>query len=154
YTFCYAIHSEGIDRSTSLMHTNETKDRFIELRAQGHSLAKVALDLNVSKRTLVDWNHEFQKQIRQLRAIELEAVYAKILASREKELAWMLNIEAKMATSLIKRDFDFDKTATLLRFFLQYRRDISQMRSELMAPLEQAAQADPDQLVPTQDSQA
>ncbi len=42
------------------MHTNETKDRFIELRAQGLSLAKIASDLGVSKRTLVDWNHEFR----------------------------------------------------------------------------------------------
>ncbi len=66
----------------------------------------------------------------------------------------MLNIEAKMAASLIKRDFDWDKTPCLLRSFLQYRRDISQLRSELMAPLEQTAQAQPGQLVPIDHSQA
>ena len=138
------------------MHTNQTKDRFIELRAQGHSLAKIASDLGVSKRTLVDWNQQYYQEIRQLRALELEAVYDKILASREKELTWMGAIEEKLAATLAKRTFDWESNSDLMRFFLQYHREINQMRSQVLAPLEQPvpAQNQPEPVGAIQNSQA
>jgi orotate phosphoribosyltransferase-like protein len=36
------------------MHSNDTKDHFLELRAKGLSLARIAADIHVSQRTLVD----------------------------------------------------------------------------------------------------
>jgi hypothetical protein len=38
------------------MYCNDTKDQFLELRAKGISLARIATDLHVSQRTLVEWN--------------------------------------------------------------------------------------------------
>ena len=39
------------------MYTEEKIDKFIELRACGWSLGHIATDLDVSKRTLVDWKY-------------------------------------------------------------------------------------------------
>jgi len=60
------------------MHATDTKSRFIELRAQGWSLARNAAPLNVAKRTLVDWNQPAQTESSTLKAVELEALQEKL----------------------------------------------------------------------------
>src|SRR5262245_2586469 len=54
------------------MHSHTIINQFIELRSQGLSLSRIAEQLNVSKRTLVDWNRAHQATIDSLRALELE----------------------------------------------------------------------------------
>ena len=68
------------------MYDTDTKSQFLELRANGWSLARIAAHLKVAQRTLVDWNRQEHEQIRTLRAIELEALQEKILSTREQEL--------------------------------------------------------------------
>jgi hypothetical protein len=54
------------------MHSNDIKDKFLELRANGVSLARIATDIHVSQRTLVDWNRQLALDIRALRAAPSE----------------------------------------------------------------------------------
>ena len=68
------------------MHSTDTKSRFIELRAQGWSLARIAAHLGVAKRTWADWDQHSQEEIRILKALELEALNEKLLTSDEAEL--------------------------------------------------------------------
>ena len=68
------------------MYTEEKIDKFIELRARGWSLGHIATDLDVSKRTLVDWNREYAKDVQSVHALELELLKEKIIASREEQL--------------------------------------------------------------------
>ena len=63
------------------MHDDTTVQRFIELRAQGWSYARLISELNVSKPTLIAWSRKHQFQIQNLKAIELEALGEKWLAS-------------------------------------------------------------------------
>jgi transposase-like protein len=42
---------------------NETIDRFIQLRAQGGTFARIAAKLNVSTRTLIHWSRQHQHRI-------------------------------------------------------------------------------------------
>jgi orotate phosphoribosyltransferase-like protein len=57
------------------MYSNDIKDQFLELRAKGLSLARIATDIHVSQRTLVHWNRQLALDIRALRAVHLEAVW-------------------------------------------------------------------------------
>ena len=41
----------------------ETKERFVELRAQGRSFDSIAKELNVSKTTLIAWSKDFDEEI-------------------------------------------------------------------------------------------
>jgi len=66
------------------MYDADTKGQFLELRAKGWSLARIAKRLKVAQRTLVDWNRQEQEQIRSLRAIELEALREKILPTMKQ----------------------------------------------------------------------
>jgi len=54
------------------MHQTDTRSQFLELRAKGWSLARIAERLQVAQRTLVDWNRQEHEQIRTLRAIAEE----------------------------------------------------------------------------------
>jgi len=83
------------------MHPTETHLRFIELRAQGWSLARIAAELHLAKRTLVDWNREAQRKIRDLKDVELESLQERILVSHGVELqrltAQLNRLEAVLA---------------------------------------------------------
>jgi hypothetical protein len=63
------------------MHDEKTVQRFIELRAQGWSYARLMTELNVTKPTLIAWSRKHQFQIQNLKAIDLEALGEKWLAS-------------------------------------------------------------------------
>ena len=63
------------------MHDEKTVQRFIDLRAQSWSYARIMTELNVSKPTLIAWSRKHQFQIQNLKAIELEALSEKWLAS-------------------------------------------------------------------------
>src|SRR5258707_13536205 len=63
------------------MHDDTTVQRFIELRAQSWSYARIMTELNVSKPTLIAWSRKHQFQIQNLKAIELEDLNEKWLAS-------------------------------------------------------------------------
>ena len=44
------------------MHNTDTKSQFIELRAKGWSLVRIAAHINVCPQTLVDWNRQSQTE--------------------------------------------------------------------------------------------
>ena len=84
------------------MHDDKTVQRFIELRAQGWTYARLMTELNVTKPTLIAWSRKHQFQIQNLKAIELEALGEKWLASttdRVNALGEQLRrVEAELAT--------------------------------------------------------
>lgn len=63
------------------MHDDKTVQRFIDLRAQGWSNARLAAELDVSRPTLIAWGRKHQFQIQNLKTVELEALAEKWLAS-------------------------------------------------------------------------
>ena len=52
-----------------IMHDQATRDRFVELRAQGWSLDRIANEIHVTKRTLVEWQRQLAGQINTLRQV-------------------------------------------------------------------------------------
>ena len=110
------------------MHSTDTKSRFIELRAQGWSLARLAAHLDVPKRTLVDWNQHAQAEIRPLKAVELEALQEKLLASHEAELTQLNAHLQRVETELAGRTLEIVSTENLYRLAAQLRRQLQQAR--------------------------
>lgn len=68
------------------MIDNQTKEKFIELRAQGKSFNTIAKELGVSKPTLIDWSREFVDQISNLKTIELEDLQEKFYIQKRKRI--------------------------------------------------------------------
>ena len=114
------------------MHTLDTQNRFLELRAKGLSLARIAVRLGVSKRTLVDWNHQHRDELRLLRAVELEALQEKILASHKTELACLSRRLQTLEWELSRREdnLKYESTRDLYHLAALVRSEIRKTRLE------------------------
>ena len=86
------------------MKDNETKTRFMELRAQGLPLKKIAAEIKVSKTTLINWDRDFKGEIDNLRAVELEAMYDKYDLSTRKKVEFFGDILSRIQRELETRD--------------------------------------------------
>ena len=83
------------------MHDQKTKQQFIELRVRGRSYARIAEELQVSRRTLIDWGRKFQFEIHNARVVEMEALRERFLVSREEQVRRLgerlAQVEAELA---------------------------------------------------------
>ena len=111
------------------MHDQETQQKFIELRAQGRSFARIATELNVARRSLIDWSRKFQFEIQNQRAIELEALQEKYLASREERLRRLGGQLAQVEEELQTRSVAELSTPRLFLLAESLRRQIRQSSS-------------------------
>ena len=111
------------------MHSTDTKNRFLELRAKGWSLARIAATIEVSQRTLVDWNRPHSTELRALRALELEALEEKLLATHEHELTCLAQHLKQIEIELSKRQFTYESTRDLFRLAALLRSEIRKARS-------------------------
>ena len=110
------------------MHPNETKDKFIELRAQGWSLPRIATELHVSKTTLVEWNREFASDIQSLRAAELELLKEKMIASREEELDRLARLRKDVNDELAHRTLRLIPIEKLFHLSIELREEMEHPR--------------------------
>ena len=81
----------------------ETQQKFILLRAQGATFARIAQELGVARGTLVNWSRKFQFDINNLRAMELEHLQEQLIATREQRARLLADpwiAEASLARQL------------------------------------------------------
>jgi transcriptional regulator with XRE-family HTH domain len=106
------------------MHNEKTVQRFIELRVQGWSFARLAEELHVSKPTLIEWSRKHQHTIANLVAIEREERLNQLLATTEERVR-LLGAELRSAeTELAKRDLSTLSTGRLLSRVESLRRQV------------------------------
>ena len=106
------------------MHDDKTVQRFIDLRVQGWSFARLATELNVSKPTLIAWSRKHQHTIANLVAIEREERLNQLLATSEERLR-RLGAELRTAEAeLAKRDLASLSTGRLLTHLESLRRQV------------------------------
>ena len=106
------------------MHDEKTVQRFIELRASGWIYARLMTELNVSKPTLIAWSRKYQFQIQNLKAIELEALSDKWLASTTDRVNALGAQLRKIEEELAKRDPAALSTSQLFALARILRRQI------------------------------
>ena len=108
------------------MHDENTVQRFIELRAQGWSYARLMTELNVTKPTLIAWSRKHQFKIQNLKAIELEALGEKWLASVTDRVNQMGEQLQRVETELAQRNLGDLTTPQLHTLARSLRRQIAQ----------------------------
>ncbi|HOX59507.1 MAG TPA: hypothetical protein P5205_20690 [Candidatus Paceibacterota bacterium] len=106
------------------MHDEKTVQRFIELRSQGWTYQQLMAELHVSKPTLIGWSRKYQFQIQNLRAIELEALAEKWLASVSDRVSALGEQLRRVQTELAGRDVKDLSTAQLYSLARSLRRQI------------------------------
>lgn len=102
------------------MKTTEIKHKFIELRAKGLSFTKISKEMNISRQTLIDWNKNFQNEISNLKAMELEELYDKYYLQRVARIESFGIILARLKSELKDRDLTDVGLDKLLELILKY----------------------------------
>jgi len=108
------------------MESVNTKNKFIELRAQGWSFDKIAKELGKAKQTLIDWSKDLQSEIANRKALELEALYEKYYLLKEAKIKKYGNILSKITDELENRDYKNVPTGRLLELYLLYFERLTQ----------------------------
>lgn len=106
------------------MHDQKTQQQFVELRVQGRSYARIAEELKVSKRTLVEWGRKFQFEIHNARVVEREALRERYLSSTEEQVHRLGQQLQRIEAELAKRDIAELSTTRLLGVAESLRRQI------------------------------
>jgi hypothetical protein len=87
------------------MHTQETKHKFIELRAAGLSFRRISEELGgVDKNTLMRWNEQFAVQIHNLEQIELENLQEQLLGSKAERFKALAHDYHRYTKELERRE--------------------------------------------------
>jgi hypothetical protein len=106
------------------MHDDKIVQRFIDLRVQGWSFARIAAELKVSKPTLIAWSRKHQHIIANLVAIEREERLNQLINTTEERLS-RIGAELRAAeTELAKRDLSSLSTGRLLSHIESLRRQL------------------------------
>ena len=113
------------------MNDVETQQRFVCLRAEGCSFARIAEELKVSKPTLIKWSRKFQFDIQNNRAINIEALHEKWLSTREARVAALGQQLQKVEAELAKRDLTSLSTHQLFTLAESLRRQIKHETGEI-----------------------
>jgi len=107
----------------SVVMTQEHQ-KFIELRAQGWTYVRIAQEIGVSKRTLINWSRKFQFDIQNQRELELEALRAQFVATREERVRTLGEQLQLVEAEIRKRDISEVPTARLFSLAAALRREI------------------------------
>ena len=113
------------------MHDDKTVQRFIDLRAQGWTYARLIAELKVSKTTLIGWSRKHQFQIQNLKAIELEALREQWLASTTERVNALGEQLRKIESELATREPAALSTPQLYSLARSLRRQIEQATGPL-----------------------
>lgn len=102
------------------MNDMATKERFIELRAEGRSYADIAAELNVSKPTLIAWGKEFQKEVANARTLRLDGLFERYAVAKGKRIEAFGNRLQAILAELDTRNLADVPTTALLKLALDY----------------------------------
>ena len=113
------------------MHTPETRQKFIERRAQGWSLVRNSSELGVARSTLIEWSRQLRFEIQNQLAIELDDLSNRLLGPRPERAAGLAEKLARVEDELRQRDLATLSTQGLFSLSRTLRHDIERETGDL-----------------------
>lgn len=102
------------------MKSNETKLKFIELRAAGMSYEKIGKELHISKATCTKLENELAGQISSLKAAQLSELYESYYMTREARIKKLGGTLSRIDEALEAADLSEMPPDKLLDYKLKY----------------------------------
>lgn len=99
------------------MKDNDTRQQFIQMRAKGISFDKISKELKVAKATLIVWSKEYQTEIGNLKAIEMEALQEQFYLTKTSRMEILGRQVERIRNELESRDFSDVPTDKLFDLF-------------------------------------
>jgi len=103
------------------MKDNETKLRFVELRAQGKSYQTIADEIGVSKQTLINWSKdiEMKAQIAALAALEFDCLRETYRLMKNSRVEFLAKYIREAIDELERRSFQSVSTIHMLQILFR-----------------------------------
>lgn len=124
------------------MKSNEMKKKFIELRAKGISFRKISESLKVSKKTLIEWSKELEREITNLKAIEMEELQEMYYVQKQKRIELFGSQLEQIIKELDQRNFSDMSTEKLLELQLKYLDYLKREEVDLSLQIEERTSLD------------
>src|SRR5690242_18322108 len=97
------------------MHSTKTQRKFIQLRSEGLSFARISEQLRVSKPTLLKWNRWFEEEIDLLTALERENSHENLRLAHQTDLTRLSKLQDTLENELAARKLSEIPTEKLFR---------------------------------------
>ena len=94
----------------------ETKLKVVELRVKGKSVNAIAEIVGVRRQTVAGWLIDFQEEVENLKAIELDALHEAFVMSKQERLEQLAARLAQIRAAIDERGFSDVPTEKLLQF--------------------------------------
>jgi len=101
------------------MRTQAERRKFIQLRAEGLSLEKIARKMRISKSTLLRWSRKYESEIADLKAGRLEALREQYCLSVEAKVTMWGKIVNEIGPELTGRRLSNIASETLLNMLMK-----------------------------------
>ena len=108
------------------MKDQETKEKFVELRAKGLSFDRIAQELETSKQTLINWSKELENEIGNMKKIELEALQEKYYMLKSQRIELFGEKLKAIKDELDKRNLSDIPTDKLFDLFMKCFRQLNE----------------------------
>ena len=113
------------------MTDQENIARFIMLRSQGWSFNRIAVELQISKPTLIQWSRQHQFEIANLRATETEALAERIFRQRHERWEVLARQLKRLEDEIEKRDIEEIPASRLHAIAAQLRAEINRETGQM-----------------------
>ncbi|MGA2885631.1 MAG: hypothetical protein ABSE80_10810 [Halobacteriota archaeon] len=109
----------------------QTKERFLELRAQEKSLRTIETEIGTSRRTLAQWESEYKEELENLKAIKIEALREEYRLTTQARVERFGGQLRRVTEELEKRDLSDIPTPKLVDLALKLD---AQLRDATVTP--------------------
>jgi len=121
------------------MNDLETQKRFVQLRIQGWSYDRIAVELKISRRTVINWSRKYRFEIQNERAMTMDNLREQLLSSREVQARALAGQLKAVEAELAKRNVSDLSTTRLFSLAAALRRQIQQETGDMhfVVPLDE-----------------
>lgn len=107
------------------MHPPEIRQKFVERRAQGWTMSRIASELGVARSTLIEWSRQLRFEIQNQAALELEDLRQRLLGTRQSRANALSARLALIEDEIRKRDLSQVATPRLFSLAAALRRELA-----------------------------
>ncbi|MFC1714222.1 helix-turn-helix domain-containing protein [Candidatus Poribacteria bacterium] len=108
------------------MRTQEERQEFIKLRAEGLSFEKISRKTGISRRTLCNWSRKYESEIADLKAERLAALREQYCLSVEAKVQMWGKIVNHIESELAEKSFSYVASEKLLNMLIKAQNKLEQ----------------------------
>ncbi len=127
-----------------MAYDQPTKELFINLRADGISLKRIAHELDIGKHTLINWNHHFKDRIDTEKKLRLDDLQEKYHILREHRIELFGEKLQNVLGELAMRRLNDVSTPRLLELVIKYSSALKREEQPINIEPDPNAPPDPD----------